>query len=440
MLGVISILISVFCGWFFWRTVKTVTGDIDLKQDMTQLQTPDKIDVAFFLQKLDIYNAAVMSGNIRRLHSILSDTMFHKTEADAQCLARYGVRREIEYTPNGFIEPSPLMYDGKISMSSVQFPCRYTERYVDNRTGQVLHTTQYENATIVMSITRSDMRDPGEVISCTGCGQPVNTGGELFICQHCGATYTSDSYDWSISGYSVLGDKSATPGLKFASYAVIVLMVLLPILGFVSGRVETLKPVVIIGNILMVGAVLYWGLWSVPSSFRGIFDMRRVDRLFSMQQFFGRSQYLLEIFFSGMNYNPTSLKPFIDPYVYAEIMQNYRPTGNLVLKSEDTGKGKVSGLVNHGGKLYLSTTADVMLTVMDSTRRVQRIKKKLTYQMCRAESAMTTHKLDAEVLQCPGCGRSINLTANGRCKYCGANYDLSQIDWVLARVDNSMII
>ena len=440
MLGVISILVSVFCGWFFWRSTKTIAGDVDLKQDLTQVQTTDKIDIAFFLQKLDIYISAVKTGNIRRLHSMMTDSMYHITESDALGLARFGVRREIEYTPAGFIEPAPLMSDGKVSWSSVQFPCKYTERLIDNQTGQVLHTEHHEKADIIMHITRSGMRDPGEIISCTGCGQPVNTGGELFICQHCGATYTSDSYDWSISGYHLLDMKNTSPMLRYGTYGVMILMVLLPILGFISGKVEFLKMVVIIGDILMAGVVLYYGLWMVPTTFKGLNDMKRIDPLFSMNKCGSRMQYLLAVFFSAMNYNVAGLKPFIDPYVYAEIRQNYRPTGSLVLKTDVTGMGKAHPVVRQGGRIYFSTTADFVLTVLDSSRRVQKVKKKMTFQMFRAEGAMTTLKPASEVLQCPGCGRSINLTADGRCKYCGAEYDLSQTDWIIGRVDNSMFI
>lgn len=445
MLGVISILVSVFCGWFFWKKIKNIISGVDLTEEVTTAQTPDKVEVGKFLEKLDIYISALKMGNIRKLNSIMSDSMYHMTETDAQVLARLGVRRDIEYVTTGFIESVPMMSDGKVSWSTIQIPCRYTERLIDFQTDEVVNTTYYSDATLVMHLTRSDSRQPGEEVSCIGCGQPISTGGELFICQHCGATYTSDSYDWSISGYAVLSEKiegmgKASAMMMRASIAVMIMMVALPILGFISTAAPFLRFIVIPGNILMAGAVLYWGLKVVPESFRGLNDMRRIDPLFSMQKFFSRVQYLVAVFFNAMNYNYNNLKPFIDPYVYAEIVQNYNPTGNYVLKVDITGDGKTSEVTRHGGKIYMTVTANMFLTVIDSYRRVQKVEKQLAFQVCRAESAMTTLKPNPDVLICPGCDRSINLTADGKCKFCGADYDLSQIDWILGRVDSAMFI
>jgi len=441
LIGIVSILISVFIGLFFRRTVKTITGDIDAVTDLTTLHTPDKVDIAFFLQKLDTYIDSVRTGNIRRLHSIMSDSMYHLTESDAQARARLGIRREIEYAPAGFIAPSPIMHDGKVSWSSVQFPVKYTERIIDNQTNQPLHTIHHDKADIVMTITRSDSRAPGEVLSCIGCGQPVDTSGELFICPYCKATYTADSYAWSISAYAVLSEKSQEKSvIGRLTVVTMIMMIVLPILGFISQAVPFLRWVVIIVNILMLGMILYWGLWMVPNAFRGVFHMRKIDRLFSMSKFFSRVEYLMSIFFSATNYNPNNLKPFMDQYVFAEMMQNFQHTGNYVLRVDMHGQGKTSAIKRHGGRHYMTLSINTDVVLLDSYRRVHELKKRISFQVCRAESAMTTLKSNFDILECPGCGRSINLTANGKCKYCGAGYDLSQIDWILGRIDKSMFM
>jgi len=159
-----------------------------------------------------------------------------------------------------------------------------------------------------------------------------------------------------------------------------------------------------------------------------------------MQKFFSRVEYLMSIFFSATNYNPNTLKPFVDPYVFAEMMQTFQHTGNYVLKVDTTGQGNTSETSRYGGRIYMTLSIDTDVTILDINRQVRKEKRKLNFQVCRAEGAMTSIKTVAEVLECPGCGRTINLTADGKCKKCGTEYDLSQIDWIFGRLDRSMFI
>jgi len=317
---------------------------------------------------------------------------------------------------------------------------------MDTTTNAVLETTQYNDANIVLHVSRNPEREPGEEISCLGCGMPIGSDGELFICQYCGATYTSDSYDWSITNYEVYNKSgssntfSANPIITGASVLIMLLMILNPILGFIAGGSPSLTPVVWIGNVIALGGVLFYMLYLIPYVMKGYIDMKKIDPLSSIMQISNRMEYLLSIFFSAMSFNPRILKPFIDPGVYNEITQNYNPTGNYVLKFAGGGWATVSGIIRHEGKIYLNYNIDMILTVFDSSRRLQKYKKRLVFQLCRGENVVTAHKGGPEALVCPGCGMTINLTADGKCKFCGTEYDLSQVDWILGRVGDSMFI
>jgi hypothetical protein len=227
-----------------------------------------------------------------------------------------------------------------------------------------------------------------------------------------------------------------------AQIATVICAVALPILGFISIGMSFLAPVVILGIIFMVGFVLYYAGVVMPKLVRATKDMRRIDPLFSNAKFEGRVDYLLSVFFGAMSYNPHRVKQFIDPYVFDEIMQNFNHTGNIVLSFDLTDHGKIDSITKHGGRIYLPVSWEYEVTILDSYKRVHKTTKLLTYQLYRAESAMTKLKPVAEAPQCssPGCARAVNLTANGKCKYCGADYDISQIDWMLGRVDANMFI
>ena len=454
MLGVISILVSIACGFIIWRGLKSsVFGDAigtikdSMKaEDLRFVDTGDKVDNRVLLKSLQTYIDAIRTNSPRRLHNIMTDALYHTTQVKVEGMTRIGLRREIEYEHTGVMEPASIMQDGKITWAQLWVPCKYTERLVDSTTGAVLETTQIDNANIVLDITRNPDREPGEEINCLGCGNPIDSDGELFICKYCKATYTADSYDWSIAGYDVYKgwgtSKSlgVNPLLTGIVSVMMGLMVFNPILGFIAGGNSALTPVVWILNIITLGAVFFYVYWLIPHAMKGFIELKKIDPLSSLMQLHNRTEYLLSIFFSAMSFSPRILKPFIEPSIYEEISQNFKPTGNYVLNVEGAGWGTMSGAIKHEGKIYFNYSIDFFLTVFDSSRRLNKIKKKLNFQLCRGENVVTENKGGPEALVCPGCGKTINLTADGRCKYCKTEYDLSQVDWILGRVSDDMFV
>jgi len=452
MLGVIAIIASVIGGIILWRgfkssIFKSIFDNLNA-EDLRFTETDDKVDNRVLLRSFETYVSAIKTMTPKRLHNVTSDSMYHTTLTNVEGMSRIGVRREIEYVPTGVMEPGPIMDDGKVKTCTLHIPCKYTERLIDNTTNSALDTKHMEKATILIWLTRNPERQPGDEINCLGCGMPIGTNGELFICEYCDATYTSDSYDWSISSIEVTkGEglmleegRQANPVIQSMSYIYLVLMVLVPILGFIAGGSPGLAAVVWIGIILVIGYSFVFSYLILPHMFKGFCEIKKIDPLSSMKQVYDRMQYLLSVYFNGMNFNPSTLKPFMEPSIYNEIMQNYKPSGNYVLQIEGGGWGIVSGIVGHGGKTYITYTINMVLSVFDSNRRFEKVKKKLVFQMCRGENVVTAHKGAASALVCSGCGRTINLTADGECTYCGTEYDLSQVDWILGRVSDDMFV
>ena len=231
-----------------------------------------------------------------------------------------------------------------------------------------------------------------------------------------------------------------SPVMTITTFVAAIMLILLPILGFGSGEKPGQMAFVIIGSIIMLAVVSYYTFVMLPNSTKSIDELRKMDPLFSQGSFDSRIGYLMKAFYCAMNFDVTSLKPFIDPYIYNEMRQTYRPTGKYILYAQPLFKMsfKGSSVVRHMGRIFINYQREYQLTVFDGSRRIQKVTQLIKYQLCRGENVRTAYKNNMEALVCPGCGMSINLTANGKCKFCGTEQDLSQVDWIFGRIDTSM--
>ncbi|MDR2547123.1 MAG: hypothetical protein LBC96_06375 [Lachnospiraceae bacterium] len=446
LLGIVGIGLSLLCVFYAFGRLNMVSsiagGDVDMSLDPAITETAYKVDLNEFFSKLDVYVSAIKTMNVKRLNSIVSDELYHLTEVEIEGLARAGVRRDIEYTMTGYVDAPNIFQDGKSAWCGVTFPCKYTERFIDNVTNQVLYTKETDNAEIIMAIVRSDVRESDEEMACLGCGQRVVPEGGLLVCEYCQARHSFDSYGWSINTVTFV-DYNFTGKEKKeyqAIMATIIGTVALPILGFASGAVSLFVPFFIIGYLFMFGFVTYYFGVKLPASIVSFREMRQIDPLFSVVKFAARRAYLISLFFGAMNYNPNKIKQFIDPHIFTEIMQNFNTSGNTVLTAQMIDSGVGQAIVKHAGKLYIPMSLNYRLIILDSNRIAHVVERKLNCQMCRDEAVKSGVKPIGEGMRCQRCDKVVNLTATGKCKYCGTEHDLAQFDWIFGRVDGSMIL
>ena len=439
MLGFFSIFCVVVCIVIMAVSIQSAVNLRKAKpDDPVGKQSRDLLEDKEALRYLNIYTSAFRTMNVNTLYSTMTDFMYHSTATAIQGFAKLGVRKEIDFE----LDPKQKSYagelvsdDGKLVTSASHIYCsRYRERLVDTVSNAVLHTYEAANVDIILHLSRSIAKDTAETKYCSGCGAPLQTNGEIFVCQHCGATYTSDSYDWMISAYSTFDNKKANALYTPIGCAAFLLFFALPIMGFCSSNNPGLAAIVTALDLLLVAAAgIYAGV--VRKVYRGLKQLKDIDPLSPDDLVQHRGLFLISIFYSACNFNLNLLKPFMDSNAYAELLAAYRPSGSYVLSTSTTGMGAIEGLRIENGRQILSVNLTLKLTVLDRNRTIQVIKRKVFFEMYRNEHVRYEHKLSSESFTCKGCGMSVNLTANGKCKYCGTEYDIADYDWKLGRID-----
>ncbi len=393
---------------------------------------------------LRYYTDVFKSQNLNSVVSIMTDTFYHLVSTTIKGLNRLGIRKEIEVDPfpanvDGQEDTDAVLVEGKTDISSGHVDCRMVERYIDTQTGQVLFEQRHDKKALTLNVTRSSARTAAEPICCLNCGAEVDTSGEIFVCKHCGTTYRSDSYDWVLSSVDWLTFRSKASKLGGLLAGVILAAMILPmILGiFASGR-PVLIAIVVILNLIFLAAVIA-GLGFSAHAQAGFNRLAKIDPLASPTVMQRRAVYLMRRLYHAHDHNMADIRPMMDAQMYQYLLQNHRHSGNYVLDFDEVSLD-VPRLSMQNGRQVFEANFQANLVVLTPQRRVEFVLKRGKITLYRNQNTRYEHKLQAESFTCGGCGSSLNLTANGSCKYCGLEYDIADFDWKLATVDFGLFV
>lgn len=419
--------------------ISMVVLKLDMKTLMKESENPDdNISEAERDRYIGTYLNVFRNLNVKSLLSISTDLFYHQTLADIQHLTSVGLRKDIEFAAGENPDGTSMgfaMVLGKFAWTSHQMNGSCRERIVDSLTDRVLVDKYNPAGWLLLSLNKTPGRTKNEEIYCSGCGTPLLINGELFICKNCGATYTADSYDWVINKFK-LNSSAVTNGATFAGFAVCCL----PILALVSLFVKFLQPISnVLSCALIFGSIAY--LIAAVIYYIALLKLSSYDRNSSMFKVEDRFLYLTSLFVKSRSGDRSAMKMFMHEGAYNYWLQNDIPTGNRIIDYEFSKLTHIKDFIIADGYQHLTIKSTVKMVLFnEQTRQVQKIKRPVSFGLYRRQNTRYESKAAAEIINCSGCGMSINMTADGKCKFCGKEFDVADYDWKIEWMDHGFYV
>ncbi|MBO7424334.1 MAG: hypothetical protein J6U23_01535 [Clostridiales bacterium] len=334
------------------------------------------------------------------------------------CHEQYGVKKKI--TKNGVV-----LFD-------------------DNR-----HNVMYTTITDVISGIHPD----NESISCPNCGN-VSTLAQLQGgCPYCGTVYKMDDLFPKVTGYHFLEDVAPTSGEHKAKMWLFILggivtTLLLGVFGTVLSLIRGDFNYSIIPTFIFILPIygmgtgfMAYGIYRLVRLFvvgprqshgkfgtigsRNSFEqrMKTISPDFSFEYFTSKAISLIKTaVFAPNEHNLMFYKgPDLDPYFKNIIEMNYGSALGLTGFQEDY------------GKVFVTTNAffDVLYTEGDKVIFKRDVFKAVFVR--RMDIPMDMN-FSMTKMQCPSCGGNFNAVQNKYCPYCGKEYNIESLDWVLVEL------
>ncbi len=395
----------------------------------------------------NIYITVYRTLNTNAVFSVMSDLFFHSVYSELLLLRKLGIRRELYFVPKptkdneeeNFVMVSASY--GSLTFTDTSDKGEYWERLVDTATDQILYERHYKHAEFYMRFNRNPNRLGSQQLYCCGCGTPLSINGEVFVCSSCGNTYHGDSYEWMMTGVEVverdaLGtsvDRDAETGKKdnsstIANIAVGALLVML-VLSFFSGGNAVIRGLTIIVNLLMLG--IYGLAAAVIVTNNGPYKkLVEFDGNCHPERVADRANFLVKKMLLAREIDPSQIKPFMDEVCYNQWRGNLVNTDEHVLFSKPAFiAGSIRKFWTDNQRQYVLVQAAVSLTTLTPDRQVKLKDDFVAMILYRNLATRYQNARSAEIFTCQGCGMSINMTADAKCKFCGTGYDVADYDW-----------
>ncbi|MEM1485613.1 hypothetical protein V6615_12175 [Oscillospiraceae bacterium PP1C4] len=436
---ILSLAILVVFFWLTFRLAKIVSN-FDINKAMDG-QRPKGLEETEFMRYLSVYTDMFRTLNIRSLASVSTDLFYHSTENLIRLLTRLGLRREVSVqTGSNISEITDMNVIGKVAWITQEIGCGYRERLIDSVSGQMLEEKHYPISKFVISLNKNPLRQQSDPTYCTGCGSELHTNGEIFICNNCGATYHSDSYDWVINNAYAVPPPLQNP-ITLMSGVMGLFIFAAPIVSLISLFASGLLTVASVLNIVaFIGTIGYFvfAFWY----YGALLKLQKHDKLCSMFRVMNRAEFLLYQFINCRGDNPARMRQFMDTGAYESWMRaDSMQSGCHIVDYQLSNVCLFTDFHVANGRQHLRAKLPLTLCVFDErSRRLIKIKRTVNMVMYRNQNTRYQNHLSSEVFVCKGCGMPVNMTSDGKCRFCGTRYDLADYDWIIEWMDNSLYI
>lgn len=417
--------------WLIWNNVKLNGKETKKANSLGGSSLDTETKQRFLKNLMDVYRTL----NLKTIMSTVTENMYYATQASVQVLTKLGLRKEIDIIPNEQLNSYPtanlVMADGKNNMTVDVTNCSYTEKYIDNVTDKVLYQKVLPEAAYVMELIKSDCMERQTDHYCSNCGAPMDIRGDFFNCSHCGTHYATESYNWVVSKTSVENTKKGNLISKLFLIVICAMLVSTLLGQFVGGIYFTAIAIAL--DVLVAGAVIIYVLVANRALF-WIKRMAEIDPQFSRMNFQKRYTYLLKQYYLAKDFQISMIESFMVPELYAKLKEQHQ-YDDYYLLDIDFLRSEVTNYSIQNGMQVADLKVKVAQVSMNSKKRLRKNKKIITFSVCRDASLSTRIIENTEMIVCDGCGATINLAADGKCKRCGQRYDLSKYDWILYNID-----
>ncbi|MGL5434421.1 MAG: hypothetical protein ACRDBO_03350 [Lachnospiraceae bacterium] len=424
------VIVFISLGWLAFNNVRFKMKKMEFSSSQGLL---DGNSQKMFLKNLtEIYKTL----NMKTIMSTVTENLYYSIEAGLSILAKIGLRKEITIIP--MISPQKekqqqlpfVVEDGKNNMLASGLHCSYVEKYIDNATGKVLYKKEIPNAMYVVELIKSDSHDLENEYFCSSCGASMKINGDFFDCSHCGSHYNTESYSWSASDVMVQNKKKD----NLTSNVIIGLIITYIVVNILGMNF----PYSILGSI-SIGLDLLFVLSSILIALVANYKLRFVrqisgsDENFSRFGFKKRVVYLLKKFYLAKDFQNSLIQPFMVPELYKKFEANNKYDEYYVLDFDVLALEIKKYYVENGRQVAdLSIKAEIVS--MNHKKKLLKKKQKIRLSVCRDEKTFTKAYDKINKMTCENCGAPINLTKDGKCKYCGNLFDLTKFDWIISEI------
>lgn len=381
------------------------------------------------------YNKVYSTFNMKAAQNMLTENMHYTTKCTVDALRKMGLKKEISYKVDAELAKvmdqqaiNIVMEDGKNDLTIASIPCDYTETYIDSASDKKLYS-KTRKAQLSVAFLKSNQVEKDKETYCINCGTPMESHGDFFDCPSCKSHYSAENYKWSINSVQVIERSNVLTGFILAGIVALVLL---------SGAAAIVNKFVFGLAVVGVNLGVFAGVMAYLAWLNKIFSVYKVmavdDPLATRQSFFARITYLVRTLEMARDFDISKTKGFMASDIYEKIkaankyddyflvdfelkngvLSNYRTEGEY--RHVDV-KLKLEQLILHTGK----------------KKKIKKKTKKLNYAVMKHVNAKTQVNEGVKLIVCKNCGANINLTLDGKCKYCGDNYDISEHDWVLTK-------
>lgn len=392
----------------------------------------------------NIYRNVFFNLNIRTCMSVMTDFLINDLHQKLKIYNKFGIRREIVFVPKVEKErnDSYAAYEmGKYASYTDSENGSYMERFVDITTNTVLWQRKWDKAELAIKLIRNPDAKTRNVLLCNGCGTPVQVDGEIYVCKNCGAKYSADSFDWMIGGVLpsnkgvVSGQENESTvfnlGIKFIG----IFAIFMPFIGFFSGVSPVIAALTWI-NIVLCLLMFGIGIIFVIKKNAPYKTMLQIDPLMSPQKIADRATYLTSLMYGCFEEDPSKMKPFMDEPYFNIWKNNLNLIKQLQGNNSHIFHWEVNGDAATINKFWTDNnrqhvTIGVPTEYLYITDEKQAHVKKMGHVVTMYRNINTRYRSasDVESTVCPGCGMPVDLTATGRCKYCGNTFPIEYFDW-----------
>lgn len=422
------VIVFISLGWLAFNNTRLKMSKMEFSSSQGLLDENTK---KMFLKNLtEVYK----TSNMKSIMSTVTENLYYSIEAGLFILAKIGLRKEITIIPmvsSQKEEQLPFVVaDGKNNMLSCGQHCSYVEKYIDIDTGKILYKKEIPNALYVVGLIKSDFRDLENEYFCSSCGASMKIDGNFFDCDHCGNHYNTESYSWSASEVLIRNRKKD----NFTSNVFVGLMISFIIVNLLGMNF----PYSILGSI-SIGFDLLLVLSSILIALVGNYKLRFVrqisgsDENFSKFGFRERVTYLLKKFYLAKDFQNSLVKPFMVPELYKKFETNNKYDDYYILDFDILALG-IENYYVENGRQVANLKVKAKIISMNHKKKLRKKKQKIMLSVCRDEKSFTKAYDKINKNTCEDCGAPINLTKDGKCKYCGNLFDLTKFDWIISEI------
>ncbi len=363
--------------------------------------------------------------------SVCSDMFYNSIKTELSGLTRFGIRKDISFAENPETAKSNVnlkLNDGKNSFTVDILYGDYKEKYISTADNKELYSKNIPVSSVALYMIQSEDAQSKESFYCSNCGKQLSIDADSVVCPACGTKYNTESNKWSLTDLQAVNYKKSNSQSGLIGLGVIVLMVL-SLVGGLFIPEALFNMIMAICNGALVIATLFY-IYYINKALKPLKDISKHDPNFSRMVFQSRIDYLVNLYFKARYFNPQLIKPFASKELVDRLAKDFSEDNELIVDL-DIGKKLITKLEVSGEHMVATIKLKLTSVIVNKNRRVKKKKSNAEIKLARHMSARTKVYTDADYITCEGCGANINLTADGKCKYCGNPIDVSKYDWVI---------